>query len=100
MTPRSWAANVMYLKGGTKDHFMGFLAHTFPQMVQGYGRLYAGAYAAPAYVKQVGAMIEMFKARHGMTGKREFEDAEPDETMTPAAVEPQQTSLKFYRSPP
>jgi DNA repair photolyase len=57
-------ANVMYLKGGTKDHFMGFLAHEFPHLVEGYGRLYAGAYAAPGYVKQVREMIEMFKARY------------------------------------
>src|SRR5689334_5261099 len=49
-------ANVMYLKGGTKDHFMGFLAHEFPHMVERYGRLYAGAYAAPAYVKEVRGM--------------------------------------------
>jgi DNA repair photolyase len=89
-------ANVMYLKGGTKDHFMGFLAQEFPHMVEGYGRLYAGAYAAPAYVKQVRGMIEMFKARHGMSGKnREFDGYEPDETATPAAAEPRQTSLKF-----
>jgi DNA repair photolyase len=82
-------ANVMYLKGGTKDHFMGFLAHAFPDLVQGYGRLYAGAYAAPAYVKEVRALIEMFKQRHGMAGRnREFEDAEPDESMTPAAPPP------------
>ncbi len=89
-------ANVMYLKGGTKDHFMGFLAHAFPQLVEGYGRLYAGAYAAPDYVKQVRAMIDMFKARHGIAGKnREFEDAEPDETMTPGVPEPRQAPLRF-----
>ena len=41
----------MYLKGGTRDHFMGFLAHEFPQMVESYERLYAGAYAAPEYVE-------------------------------------------------
>src|SRR5215217_6866994 len=46
-------SNVMYLKGGTKDHFMGFLDREFPHMVKSYGRLYAGAYAAPAYVKEV-----------------------------------------------
>lgn len=89
-------ANVMYLKGGTKDHFMGFLAHEFPHMVESYGRLYAGAYAAPAYVKEVRGMIEMFKARHGMAGKnREFDEYEPDESVTPAATEPRQASLKF-----
>jgi DNA repair photolyase len=85
-------ANVMYLKGGTRDHFMGFLAQAFPHMVERYGRLYAGAYAAPAYVRDVREMVEMFKQRHGMAGKsREFEDAEPDET--PIPVEPAQARL-------
>jgi DNA repair photolyase len=85
-------ANVMYLKGGTRDHFMGFLAQAFPQMVERYGRLYAGAYAAPAYVRDVREMVDMFKQRHGMAGKsREFEDAEPDET--PVPVEPAQARL-------
>jgi hypothetical protein len=91
----------MYLKGVTKDHCMGFLGQAFPKMVEGYGRLYAGAYAAPDYVKQVRAMIEMFKQRHGVAGKnREFEDAEPDERVTPAAAEPRQALFRFHRSPP
>ena len=89
-------ANVMYLKGGTRDHFMGFLAREFPHMVEGYGRLYAGAYAMPAYVKEVRGMVEMLKARHGMTGKnREFDDDEPDESTTRAAEGPRQASLRF-----
>ena len=50
-------ANVMYLKGGTRDHFMGFLEKEFPHMVEGYNRLYAGAYAKPEYVASVRAMI-------------------------------------------
>ncbi len=62
-------ANVMYLKGGTKDHFMGFLAKEFPQMVESYNRLYAGAYAKADYVKAVRGMIdtlqERYDARHG-----------------------------------
>jgi len=84
-------ANVMYLKGGTKDHFMGFLAREFPHMVQGYDRLYAGAYAAPAYVREVRGIIEMFKQRHGMTADTRYEDAEPDET--PAQPHASQTSF-------
>ena len=39
-------ANVLYLKGGTRDHFMGFLAQAYPHMVDSYEHLYAGAYAA------------------------------------------------------
>src|SRR5205085_10537324 len=37
-------ANLLYLKGGTKDHFMGFLAQAHPALVDGYQRLFAGAY--------------------------------------------------------
>src|SRR5262245_4487430 len=87
-------ANVMYLKGGTRDHFMGFLAREFPGMVAGYGRPYAGAYASPAYVREVRAVIEMFKQRVGMTGKnRDFDEAEPDEVSAP--VEPAQEKLDW-----
>src|ERR671912_1547336 len=57
-------ANVLYLKGGTKDHFMGFLRHSFPDMVDSYRRLYPGAYAAPEYVGTVRALIEMLQERH------------------------------------
>jgi len=91
-------ANVMYLKGGTKDHFMGFLAREFPHMVAGYGRLYAGAYAAPAYVNEVRRLVEMFKARHGMAGKtRDLDEYEPDESTTPAEEEPRQGSFRFSK---
>jgi DNA repair photolyase len=57
-------ANVLYLKGGTKDHFMGFLASAFPQMVQSYQRLYAGAYASPQYAATVRALIDMLQEKH------------------------------------
>src|SRR5687767_7364349 len=46
-------ANLLYLKGGTKDHFMGFLAKEFPGMVDGYRRLYPGAYAPAGYATAV-----------------------------------------------
>jgi DNA repair photolyase len=50
-------ANVMYLKGGTRDHFIGFLSKEYPHMVEGYDRLYAGAYAPAGYVAKVREMI-------------------------------------------
>ena len=54
-------ANLMYLKGGTKDHFMGFLARAFPHLVAGYSRLYAGAYARADYVNGVKGMISVLR---------------------------------------
>jgi DNA repair photolyase len=74
-------ANVMYLKGGTRDHFMRFLAHAFPHLVDGYNRLYAGAYAAPHYVRDVRAMIGLLKQRYGMTANDRYESSEPDEVV-------------------
>src|SRR5687768_12509869 len=59
-------ANVMYLKGGTRDHFMGFLASAFPHLVEGYGRLYAGAYATPEYVTGVKGMISVLQDRYNL----------------------------------
>lgn len=63
-------ANVMFLKEGTRDHFMGFLAREFPDMVTSYNRLYAGAYASPAYVKAVGGMIDTLQKRYEVRGRR------------------------------
>jgi len=57
-------ANVLYLKGGTKDHFMGFLRHEFPEMARSYERLYPGAYASPEYVGAVRALIDMLQDRY------------------------------------
>lgn len=59
-------ANLMYLKGGTKDHFMGFLAREFPHMAEGYGRLYAGAYASSEYVASVRGMIDALQTRYDL----------------------------------
>jgi DNA repair photolyase len=61
-------ANVLYLKGGTPDHFMGFLAHAYPEMVESYGRLYAGAYAPKEYVEPVRGLIDAEAEASSITG--------------------------------
>jgi DNA repair photolyase len=71
-------ANVMYLKGGTKDHFMGFLAREYPHMVASYKRLYAGAYASADYVRTVRGLIEMLQERYGLRARTRTR-SEPDE---------------------
>ena len=48
-------ANVMYLKGGTRDHFMRFISSEFPHMVEGFETLYAGAYAPDGYIAAIRA---------------------------------------------
>jgi DNA repair photolyase len=63
-------ANLLYLKGGTKDHFMGFLQKHFPHLVDSYNRLYAGAYAKTEYVKAVSGMIDVLQERHDLRKRR------------------------------
>lgn len=81
-------ANVLYLKGGTKDHFMGFLAREYPQVVASYQRLYAGAYATPQYIASVRGLIDLLQQKHDV-GRRGRRAAMPHEAIEekPEAVE-------------
>jgi DNA repair photolyase len=57
-------ANVLYLKGGTKDHFMGFLKSEYPHLVEGYERLYPGAYAPKPYASSVKTVIQLLQEQY------------------------------------
>jgi len=61
--------NVMYLKGGTKDHFLGFIAREHPHMLEGLERLYRSAYAPAPYVSSIRAMVDTLQRRHDV-GRR------------------------------
>jgi hypothetical protein len=63
-------ANVMFLKGGTRDHFMGFLRREFPHLVDGYERLYTGAYASKDYAKAVRSLVETLQERYDLGRRR------------------------------
>ena len=63
-------ANLLYLKGGTRDHFMGFLQKEFPHMTDAYNALYAGAYAPNEYVKAVRAMIDTLQQRYDLRRRK------------------------------
>ena len=56
--------NLLHLKGGTKDHFMGFLAREHPELLDGYKRLYPGAYAPSAYKDAVRQLVHSLQERH------------------------------------
>src|SRR5688572_19663262 len=83
-------ANVLYLKGGTKDHFMGFLETEHPAMVDGYRRLYPGAYASPAYVTSVRRVIRSMQERLGVPRR----EAEPETKESQNAVA-EQTAFRW-----
>jgi len=61
--------SVMFLEGGTRDHFMRWLAQEFPQLVDGYGGLYAGKYAPAAYRKEVQQVVGLLRTRYGIGGR-------------------------------
>jgi len=58
--------SVMFLEGGTRDHFMRWLADEYPQLVEAYGRLYAGKYAPSGYRKEVANVVGMLKVKYGL----------------------------------
>jgi DNA repair photolyase len=72
-------ANVLYLKDGTKDHFMGFLRKEFPHLVEGYERLYPGSYAPAEYVQTVKGLVDDLRRRHAV-GARASQMADDRET--------------------
>ena len=81
-------ANVLYLKGGTRDHFMGFLARDFPQLVNSYRRLYAGAYATREYVATVRSLVDTLQSRYDFNRRDTLMlTAEPEEALAPAEAE-------------
>jgi len=86
-------ANVMYLEGGTKDHFMRFLRDEFPDMVDGYVRLYPGAYATPDYVKAVKGLIAVLQEKYDVNRRRRIE--QPDAGNRPEPPPPSDPQSSF-----
>src|SRR5258706_5768730 len=60
---------VMFLEGGTRDHFMPWLEQEYPQLVEGYTHLYARKYAPSDYRKEVSSVIGMLKAKYGLRSR-------------------------------
>ena len=74
-------ANLMYLKGGTKEHFLRFIAQEFPEMSDGFAGLYQGAYAPAKYVATVRALIDDLQRRVGVAGRRAARAAPPSDSV-------------------
>ena len=61
---------LLHLEGGTRRHFLEFLAREYPQLVAGYGRLYAGKYASASYATRFRTVMGVLKAKYGLERER------------------------------
>ena len=64
-------ANLLYLKPGTKEHFLEALARDWPEELERYERLYAGsAYLRSAEVDPVRERVRSLAREHGVRDRR------------------------------
>ena len=64
-------ANVLYLKPGTREHFLDHLARDWPELLPTYERLYAsGAYVSKDVLTPVKRRVEDLKRREGIADRR------------------------------
>jgi len=69
--------NVLFLEGGSREHFLRFLAAEYPQLADGYRELYAAKYAPAAYRKEVQSVVGMLRAKYGLDGREKTDDDVP-----------------------
>ena len=61
---------LLHLDGGTRRHFLDFLGQEYPQLVAGYGRLYAGKHASASYATRFRTVMGILKAKYGLRQDR------------------------------
>jgi DNA repair photolyase len=74
-------ANILHLKGGTRDHFLHFVSKEFPERLDGYRRMYPGAYAPKDYTDTVRGLIKTLRERYNV-GRRATENPAPSDPET------------------
>ena len=64
-------ANLLFLRPGTREHFLESLARDWPEELERYERLYAGrAYLGSAEAKPVRALVGELAREHGIADRR------------------------------
>jgi DNA repair photolyase len=76
-------ANVMFLKEGTRDHFLGFIRSEFPQMLDGFEKLYRGPYAPRGYVSAIHQMVSALQQRYDVKPRTRRENRAGDAAPAP-----------------
>ena len=72
-------ANIVYLKPGTKEHFMEFLAREYPKLVPRYQAMFPGAYAPAAVKAPVAQRVDELKRRFTVGDRRSWRALPPEE---------------------
>ena len=73
-------ASVLYLKPGTREHFLEALARDWPDELERYERLYAGkAYLGSDVVKPIREQVAALSREHGIADRRRVKLAPPPE---------------------
>lgn len=76
---RIWA-NLLYLRPGTREHFLEHLARDWPEQLADYQRLYAGrAYLDRARTQPLREEVAALARAHGVGDRRERPTARPEE---------------------
>ncbi|KUM41041.1 Rv2578c family radical SAM protein [Arthrobacter sp. EpRS71] len=80
-------AGALYLKPGTREWYMQWLAAQHPELVGKYRRLYGqGSYASKEYRTWLTGRITFFKAKYGFTGTSGFSHRNARTVTGPAAA--------------
>jgi DNA repair photolyase len=72
-------ANIVYLKPGTKEHFMEFLERDYPQLLRSYQAMFPGAYAPAAIKTPVAQRVDALKRRYAVGDRRAWRPQPPEE---------------------
>ena len=59
-------SNFMYLKPGTKEHFMDFIQSKYPGLISKYRWMYPGSFAPAPMKSRVRELVADLKRRHGV----------------------------------
>jgi len=61
--------NTMYLEGGTRSHFMGFLSLEHPRMLRRYEQLYTTKYVSSRYASAVKRRFHELRKKHRLAAR-------------------------------
>jgi DNA repair photolyase len=79
--------NVLFLEGGTRDHFMKFLEREYPALVSGYEDMYTRKYAPDPYRREIGALVDRLQKKFGVNRR--------SRGATPKEVAPEQPAFRW-----